>query len=173
VFVAQLRDGPPAAVGNCLWFAYGPANTSCFVPVHAGVTDLPDRWDHPANFTRIDREQAQWNFRLVHQLVNRLGYQEAIQEVRRMIAPAEKGFLAQQVEVERTAVRLLQTDGPARMERFLSDYARQCATQVGFAYGELVDDLMLRHLVGYAEVMPSVLPTIAVPSIPVIASAGK
>ncbi|MBM4027306.1 MAG: hypothetical protein FJ280_18155, partial [Planctomycetes bacterium] len=78
VFIAQLRDGLPDAFGNCLWFAYGPASTSCFVPVYAGVTDLPDTWDQPANFTRIDRRQPQWNFRLVHNLASQGRYQEAI-----------------------------------------------------------------------------------------------
>ncbi len=34
----------PPPIGNCLWFAYGPAYTSCFVPVYAGVTALPDAW---------------------------------------------------------------------------------------------------------------------------------
>ena len=76
VFVAQLRNDLPKAIGNLLWFAYGPANTSCFIPLYAGVTNLPARWEQPANFTRIDRQQAQWNFRLVNNLAQRLPYQQ-------------------------------------------------------------------------------------------------
>ena len=33
VFVSQARAGLPAAIGNQLWFAYGPAHTNCFVPI--------------------------------------------------------------------------------------------------------------------------------------------
>ena len=50
VFVAQLRTALPKEIGNLLWFAYGPADTSCFIPLYAGVTDLPDTWDHPCEF---------------------------------------------------------------------------------------------------------------------------
>ena len=81
VFIAQLRAKLPNSIGNLLWFAYGPADTSCFIPLYAGVTDLPASWNQPANFTRIDRQQAQWNFRLINSLVQRLPYQPAIKEV--------------------------------------------------------------------------------------------
>jgi dipeptidase len=101
VFVAQLRNDMPEAIGNLLWFAYGPANTSCFVPLYAGVTDLPDTWDHPANFTRIDRQQPQWNFRLVNNLAQRLPFQKVIPEIRAMIRPAEQKYLELQPQLER------------------------------------------------------------------------
>ena len=166
VFIAQLRDRLPDAIGHCLWFAYGPANTSCFVPVYAGVTDLPDTWDHPADFTRIDRQQAQWNFRLVHNLANNLRYQDAIRDIQRVLGPAEARFLANQADVEKKAMGVLQRHGPQRAEVFLTDYSRQCTTQVGYAYHELVDYLMLQYLVGYGQIAPPKLPQVGVPVIP-------
>lgn len=166
VFVAQLRGDLPDAIGNCLWFAYGPAATSCFTPIYAGATDLPDGWDHPADFTRIDREQAQWNFRLVHNLANRLRYQDAIKDIRRVVGPAEERFLGMQGDFEKAAVRVFQKHGSSGAEKFLTDYARQCATQVGYAYHELVDYLMLQYLVDYGEVSAPTLPRIAAPAIP-------
>lgn len=166
VFIAQLRDGLPDAVGNCLWFAYGPASTSCFVPVYAGVTDLPDAWDHPANFTRIDRQQPQWNFRLVHNLANNLRYQDAIEDIRRVFRPAEERFLRLQGEIEKAAARAWKERGPRDAETFLTEYTRQCTTQVGSAYRQLVDYLMLQYLLDYAEIAPPRLPQIAPPAIP-------
>ena len=165
VFVAQLRDTLPDPIGNCLWFAYGPASTSCFVPVYAGVTDLPDAWDHPANFTRIDRQQPQWNFRLVHNLTNNLRYQDAIKDVRQVVGAAEKEFLAQQPSLEAAAVRVLEEHGARKAAAFLNDCVRQRLMQVGFAYRELVDYLMLKYLVGNKELAPPVLPRIAIPEI--------
>jgi dipeptidase len=50
VLVAQLREALPDPIGNLLWFAYGPADTSCFIPVYAGVRDLPDTWDSSGEF---------------------------------------------------------------------------------------------------------------------------
>jgi dipeptidase len=165
VLVAQLREALPDPIGNLLWFAYGPADTSCFVPIYAGVRDLPGSWDHPANFTRIDREQAQWNFRLVQNLAQRVGYQQAIRDVRRMIEPAEQRYLAVQAELERTAVGLFREQGAGAAEVFLTDYSRAGAVGVGSAYSELVDYLMLKYLVGDPEFAPPHLPRIFDPMI--------
>ena len=160
VFVAQLRNDLPKAIGNLLWFAFGPADTSCFIPLYAGVTDLPDTWDHPANFTRIDRQQPQWNFRLVHNLTHRLPYRKVIQEVRAMIQPAELRYLDLQPELERNAVDVFRKRGPEAAEIFLTNYASDCATHVGTAYAELVDYLMLRFLVADPEFARPTLPRI-------------
>lgn len=166
VFVAQLRAELPQSIGNLLWFAYGPANTSCFIPLYAGVTDLPDSWDHPANFTRIDRHQAQWNFRLVNNLVQRLPYQPAIKEVHAMLMPAERHYLDLQSNLEQTAVKILRGEGPKAAEAFLTAYTAECAKHVGFAYSELVDYLMLRFLVGDPEFARSERPRITAPIVP-------
>jgi len=166
VFVAQLRAWLPDPIGNCLWFAYGPASTSCFVPVYTGVTDLPDAWDHPANFTRIDRDQPQWNFRLVHNLTNTLRYQDAIQDIGRVVRPAEGRFLRMQSDVDKAAARLFEKHGAQATEMFLTDYARQCTANVGNAYRDLVDYLMFQYLVGDKELARTELPQVAPPVIP-------
>jgi dipeptidase len=165
VFIAQLRDRLPAPIAGCLWFAYGPASTSCFVPVYAGVTDFPHTWDSPANFTRIDRQQPQWNFRLVHNLTNTLRYQQASKDVRRVIRPAETAFLSRQPTVEQVAVDLLEKYGRAQTEKFLTAYTHQCMTRVGDAYDKLVDYLMLKYLVDQPELATVSLPRIGAPDI--------
>ncbi len=166
VFVAQLREGVPDSIGNCLWFAYGPAYTSCFVPIYAGVTDLRDSWDRPADFTKIDRDQAQWEFRLVHSLANHLRYQDAVKDIRDVIIPAERKFLDIQPHFEKRAVRIFENNGADAAEKFVNDYADQCLTQVGYAYSELVDYLMFKYLVDHSEVAPPELPSIPKPVIP-------
>jgi len=166
VFVARLQAGLPAAIGNLLWFAYGPADTSCFVPLYAGVTDLPDSWDHPANFTRIDRQQPQWNFRLVHNLTHRLPYRETLQAVQQMIRPAERHYLELQPSLEQAALQVLRAKGAEAAEAFLTAYAFACTTQVGSAYAALVDDLMYRFLVGDPALGRSAPPRIAAPAVP-------
>jgi len=166
VLVAQLREELPDPIGNLLWFAYGPADTSCFIPIYAGVRDMPDTWDHPANFVRIDRQQAQWNFRLVQNLAQRVGYQSAIRDVRQMIEPAEQRSIALQAELERTAVGLYREKGAGAAEVFLTDYTVAAAASVGSAYSELVDYLMLKYLMGDPEFAPPELPRIFAPAIP-------
>ena len=168
VFVAQLRDWLPDTIGNCLWFAYGPAYTSCFVPVYAGVTDLPDAWDQAPDYIRINRNQVPWNFRLVFSLANNLRYQDAMQDIQHVFRPAEAAFFKIQKYVERTAVEVIRKKGPGGVERFLNAYAEHCLTQVGYAYKELVDYLMFMYLVDHSEVAPPKLPAIGAPVIPVV-----
>jgi dipeptidase len=169
VFVAHHRDWLPDAVGNCLWFAYGPAYTSCFVPVYAGITDLPDTWDKPPDYTNINRNQVQWNFRLVFSLANNLRYQDAMQDIQHVFEPAETAFFNIQKLVERTAAGILRKKGPDELEHFLNTYSEHCLKQVGYAYKELVDYLMFQYLVDHSEVAPPQLPAISPPIIPVTA----
>jgi dipeptidase len=166
VFVAQLRSGLPHEIGDCLWFAYGPAYTSCFVPVYGGVTDLPDSWDHPADFTRADRTQAQWNFRFVHNLADNLRYQDAVRDIQRVIRPAEERFLALQPQLEKAAADVLANAGARAAGAFVTEYTQSCMKQVGYAYHELVDYLMLQYLLGDVEVAPPGVPEVAAPALP-------
>jgi dipeptidase len=166
VFVAQLRDWLPRGVGDCLWFAYGPAYTSCFVPVYGAVMDLPDAWDHPADFTRADRTQAQWNFRFVHSLANNLRYQDAVRDIQHVIQPAEERYLAIQPELEKAAAAISAKSGVAAAGTFVATYTNNCMKQVGYAYRELADYLMFQYLLGDADVAPPALPEIAAPVIP-------
>jgi dipeptidase len=168
VFVAQLRDWLPDSIGNCLWFAYGPACTSCFVPIYAGVTDLPDAWDQAPDYTRINRSQVQWNFRLVFSLANNLRYQDAMQDIKCVYQPAEEEFFKIQTKVETTAADVLRKEGIEGIERFLNAYAHHCLKQVGYAYNELVDYLMFQYLVEHSEVAPPKLPVISAATIPAL-----
>ncbi len=166
VIVAQLRDRLPDAIGNCLWFAYGPAYTSCFVPIYAGVTELPNAWDQAPDYTRIDRNQTPWNFRLVFSLANNLRYQDAVRDIQSVYQPAEAAYFKIQPQVEKAALALIEKHGDRALKSFLNDYADQCLTQVGYTYSELVDYLMFRYLVDHSEVAPPKLPTVGTPVVP-------
>ncbi len=168
VFVAQLRDSLPDAIGNCLWFAYGPAYTSCFVPIYAGVTDLPDTWEQGPDYTRINRNQVQWNFRLVFSLANNLRYQDAMQDIRNVFGPAETAFFSIQKQVEKAATEAFRNGSERGRERFLNAYEEHCLKKVGYAYNELVDYLMFQYLIDHSEVAPPKLPAISAPTVPAI-----
>lgn len=166
VFVSQLRDWLPDPVAHCLWFAYGPADTSCFTPVYSGAARLPEDWSRPADFTRVTRGQPQWEFRLVNTLTNSLNYQPAVKDVRAVIEPAEKRFLALQPAFEEAAVSVYRKRGAAAAQRFVTEYGARCMRQVGYAYRELADYLMFRYLTGNPEVAPPRLPRVEAPEIP-------
>jgi len=165
VFVNHLRSWLPDPLAGCMWFTYGPAYTGCFTPLYTGVTELPDAWSRPPDFTRIDRNQVQWSFRLVQNLVN-IRYQDAIKDVENVRNPAEAAFLCAQQGLEKEALRAFEKEGARGAEKLLNGYAKQSLRQVGYAYGELADYLMLKYLVMYPEVAPLRLPAIAPPAVP-------
>ncbi|MHC4581792.1 MAG: C69 family dipeptidase [Planctomycetota bacterium] len=172
VFVAQLRDRLPSSFGNCLWFASGPAYTSCFAPIYAGVTDLPDAWDRGPDYTKIRRDQVPWNFRLAFSLANSLRYQDAMRDIQNVFEPAEEAFFKIQADVEEAAAEVAAKEGTKGTERFLNAYADLCLTQVGYAYNELVDYLMFRYLVENWEVAPPKVPAVGAPVIPAAPDGG-
>jgi dipeptidase len=165
VFVNQIRDRLPDPVAGCMWFTYGPSYSGCFTPVYSGVTSLPDCWDRPPDFARINTAQTQWKHRLVHNLLN-IKYRDAIKDVEAVSRPAEARFRAMQPQLEKAALEVFARDGAAGAQRFLTEYADQCLRQVDYAYGELVHHLMLKYLCMYPEVAPLKLPQVAAPVIP-------
>jgi len=136
------------------------------VGVFGAVTDLPDGWDQPANFTRADRTQTQWDFRFVHSLADNLRYQDAVRDIQRVIRPAEGRFLRLQPQLEKAAAEVLANAGARAAGAFVAEYTQCCMKQVGYAYHELVDYLMLQYLLVDADVAPPDLPIVAAPVIP-------
>ncbi len=123
-------------------------------------------WDQAPNYTRIDRNQTPWSFRLVFSLANNLRYQDAVRDIQSVYQPAEAAYFKIQPQVEKAALELIGKQGDRALESFLNDYADRCLTQVGYAYNELVDYLMFRYLVDHSEVAPPELPTVGVPAVP-------
>jgi hypothetical protein len=130
------------------------------------VTDLPDPWDCPPDYTQINRDQVQWNFRLVFSLANNLRYQEAVRDIQRVFRPAESAFSTIQTSVEQKAGEVFNNKGIEGVEQFLNIYAEHCLKQVGYTYHELVDYLMFQYLVDHSEVAPPKLPAVSAPVIP-------
>jgi len=167
VYISQIRDWLPAPVSGCMWFTLGPSMTSCFTPVYSGVTKITPSWSRSPNFTRIDRTQVQWKFQLVEDLTE-LKYQEAINDVRGVLKPAEEQFLAFQAEFEDAAVAVYNEQGAARAEEFVTKYTNSCLDEVDATYGELVDYLMFKFLYSYAQAAPPKLRGVSPPTVPTL-----
>ncbi len=165
VYLSQIRAWLPDPVSGCMWFSLGPSITSCFTPVYSGTTKITDSWSRSPDFTRIDRTQVQWEFQLVDDLTG-LKYQDAIEDVRGVIGPAEERFLTFQTEFEDAAVRVFENDGPAGTERFVTEYTNLCLMQVDDAYGKLVDYLMFKYLYSYSNAAVPELPRVDMPIVP-------
>ncbi len=165
VYISQVRDWLPAPISGCMWFTLGPSFTSCFAPVYCGTTEIPASWSRLPDFTRVDRTQVQWKFQLVEDLTG-LRYQEAIEEVRGVIGPAEERFFAIQPEFEAAAVRVFEKYGPKNTEKFVTEYGNTCLENVDATYGQLVDYLTFEYLYSYSSSAPPELPQVGTPAVP-------
>ncbi len=168
VFVSQARQELPEPLGSLAWFAHGPAATSCLVPIYPGVRELPEAWTAAPDFTRIDRRQVAWNYRLVSNLANQLRYQEVMRDVRQFLERAETALFASQARLEATALRVWETEGAEGVRDLLTLYVHSCLNQVGTAYDELVDYLLFQYLYDRADMAPGTLPHVAAPEIPAV-----
>lgn len=167
VYITQVRPWLPPPIAGCMWFTLGPAPTSCFAPIYAGVSEIPDAWSQLPNFTQVDRNQAQWKFQLVDDLTA-LKYQQAIEDVRCVLQSAESRMLDQQPKLEGALTDIYRQRGVKETRRLITQYTNRCLEGVDQAYDELIDYLMFTQLYSYAEVAPPAPPTVSLPETSVV-----
>ena len=63
--VTQSRGWLPDAVGGIVWFGYGNPAMTTYVPLYAGITDLPEDYKTDGRTTGFSRRSAWWAFNRV------------------------------------------------------------------------------------------------------------
>jgi dipeptidase len=53
-----------------MWFGLNEANRNCFMPVHVGISEMPDTLDH-GDYLHVDFDSAWWVFHLVCETIRR------------------------------------------------------------------------------------------------------
>lgn len=120
-FVSQSRAWLPDPVGGVLWFGEDAPDTTVYVPIYCGVTELPKPWTVGKRH-EFDPESAWWAFNLVNNWAN-LRWDAMYKEIREKKASYEDVFFSKQAETEAKAVELYKKD-PAQAVAFLTHYTR-------------------------------------------------
>ena len=63
--VTQSRADLPDAVGGVVWFGYGNPAMTVYVPLYAGIEDLPESYKADGRTTGFSRRSAWWAFNQV------------------------------------------------------------------------------------------------------------
>lgn len=143
VTVTQSRQWLPDAVGGIVWLGYGNPAMATYVPVYAGVTDLPQDYTTDGRATGFSRDSAWWAYNRVATLsAQRWG--EMRVDVAELRDPLQRKFLDAQEETAATAVRLLGED-PARGREFLTQTTREACRETTRAYWRLGDRLWTKY----------------------------
>lgn len=165
-YVSQVRADLPDPIKGCLWFGFGPAATTCYVPLYSGVTELPESWG-TTDVLKVNRENAWWAFNLADHLAL-IKYQSAIEDIEGVRGPAEATFFAQQSDFEKAVVKVFRHPkrGQADAEELVTDYTNACMNAVSEGYWDLVDYMLFKYYSRVSSGAPQELPTIDCPPVP-------
>jgi dipeptidase len=114
-----------------------------YVPIYAGVADLPTDYKTDGRTTGFSRRSAWWAFNRVATLsAHRWGEMRAdVAEVR---DPLQEKWLSAQEEIARTAQELLE-ENPAKARAYLTARTRDACAEATEAYWNLGDMLWTKY----------------------------
>ena len=141
VTVTQTRGWLPDPVGGIVWLCFGSQDTSCFMPLYNGMTEIPrsfqigDHWE-------FNRESARWAFDYVD-FHTQAVYSEAIKDVRAAQAHYEASAIERTAIIDKNALELFQKD-PAAAKKYLNDYCLSNVQAVIDAWWKLGDNLLVK-----------------------------
>ncbi len=140
--VTQSRSWMPGEIGGIVWLAFGAQDTSCFLPLYAGISRIPRSFEIGDHWV-FDRNSARWAFDYVD-FHAQVVYSYAIQDIRQAQEKWEGEAIARTPVVDKIALELYKTS-PAQAKEFLTDYCLNQANSVINAWWELGDMLLVKY----------------------------
>ncbi len=141
VTVTQARGWLPDPVGGIVWLAFGSQDTSCFMPLYAGITEIPRSFEIGDHF-EFSRDSARWAFDYVD-FHTQVLYSLAIQDVREAQKKWEKSAIDRTPDIDKYAADLYQKD-PVKARQYLTDYCLNNANLVVNAWWDLGNQLLVK-----------------------------
>ena len=142
VTVTQSRGWLPNPVGGIVWLAFGAQDTSCYMPLYAGITEIPKSFQVGDHWV-FSRDSARWAFDYVD-FHTQVLYSYAIEDVREAQKTWEKSAVERTPVIDEFAEGLYKKD-PAQVHRFLTDYCISNANRVIDAWWNLGDQLLVKY----------------------------
>ena len=145
VFVAQMRENLPDAVGGVLWFGLDDANMTVFTPVYCCATRVPECYTRVdgADYITFSWKSSFWVFNWIANMVYPR-YDLMIDDVRAVQTEIETTFNQAQEGNEAVAVKMLETD-PDKAKEFLTNYTVMTAQSTHDAWKRLGEFLIVKY----------------------------
>jgi dipeptidase len=143
VTVIQSRGWLPDPVGGIVWFGYDNPAMTTYVPIYAGVQDLPEDYKTDGRTTGYSRRSAWWAFNRVATLAaQRWGdMRHDVAEVRN---PLQEKFLSNQKQVDKRARELFEQNAEDA-RTYLDEVTADACAEVVEAYWNLGDLLWTKY----------------------------
>jgi len=142
--ITQSRDWLPDEVGGVVWLAQDNVATSIYIPVFAGVTDLPESYKVAGRKTGYTMESAWWVF-------NRLGtltaqrWGDMHKDVDEVWGPMQMEIFEKQSEIDKKAAAMIEKGNEKKAEKFLTDYTIKWGNKVVDKAIELSEHLWTKY----------------------------
>ncbi len=140
--ITVCRSWLPNPIGGVVWLSLGAQDTSCYMPLYAGINELPgsfrigDHWE-------FNRHSARWAFDYVD-FHTQVVYSHAIEDVKKEQLFWEDGAIERAPLIEETAYKLYEEDS-LQARQFLTDYSISNALRVIEAWWDLGDKLLVKY----------------------------
>jgi dipeptidase len=170
-YVSRVNAGLPDPIKRCMRLGLGPGESTCFVPVYSGTTELPKAWEN-TELAMVSRDNAWWAFTIADKLPL-IQWQNAIVSVEGASGPAEETFFAQQFDFENAVLDLYSGRSKVAADelaaKLATNYTNACMNAVADGYWKLIDYLLFRYYYGSSA---QALAAIDVPAIALIPGQG-
>lgn len=141
-FVSQSRSWLPDPVGGLLWFGQDSPDTTVYVPMYCGVTEVPESWSSGLRH-KFDPNSAWWAFNFVNNWAN-LRWDAMYTEIREKKASYEDVFFAEQSKVEAEAADL-HSKNPSESISYLTKYTNDAMNTVEKGWWEFAWQLVGKY----------------------------
>jgi len=146
-FVSQSRSWLPDVVGGVLWFGVDDTYTTVYVPISCGIREAPKAFAvGTGNFNEFNWDSAFWTFNFVSNYTY-TRWIDMIVDVQKVQREFEGRYLADQTEVDRTALDLYKQN-PALAKDYLTQYAAKNTGQLMTRWKKLGEFLIWKYLDG-------------------------
>lgn len=140
--ITQCRGRLPDMIGGIIWLAFGAQDTSCYVPLYAGITEIPESFKIGDHWV-FNRKAARWAFDYVD-FHTQVAYSYAIKDVKKAQEKWEKAAIERVPVIDKFASKLYSKD-PSQAIQFITDYCLNNANRVVDAWWELGDRILVKY----------------------------
>jgi len=140
--ITQCRSWLPGPIGGIVWLSFGAQDTSCYMPLYAGITEIPRSFSIGDHWV-LNRESARWAFDYVD-FHTQVAYSYAIEDVKTEREKWEMKAIKKIPAIDKTALILYEQEPELALD-FLTTYCISNANKVVDAWWKLGDSLLVKY----------------------------
>ena len=145
--VNQSRSWLPDTVGGLMWVGFDKPAESCFMPIYAGVTNMPPSFIR-GSMVRYDQESAWWTFNIVANYAT-IKYSYMIKYIESRLQKLEDNEFRQEPNIEKKAAAYWRQGKKQQCRDYLTTYCEKNAADVMISWKDLWGQLVVRYNDGY------------------------